>query len=352
MIGHGVFTAAEYETFDKAEALFWQVRCHLHYLTGRAEDRLSFDVQPEMARRLGHDEPHEKRAVEAFMRSYFLAAKDVGDLTRIFCAALEEQNKKARPLLARLIPGFLKPNSDDEDFFVENGRLRAREGLFAAGPANLIRLFQVADDKSVHIHPETLRTVTRSLDLIDDAVRADPAVNRMFLDILSSRHDPERALRLMNESGVLGRFMPEFGRVVALVQFNMYHHYTVDEHLLRAVGNLSRIERGEYKREHPLSSDLIKRVGSREVIYLALLLHDIAKGLHGDHSEVGMGIARAVATRLGLSPACVADVVWLVQHHLTMSDMAQRRDVSDPKTAQDFVRAVQTPERLAPACCC
>ncbi len=346
LIQHGVFTAGEFETFEKAEALFWQVRCHLHYLTNRAEDRLSFDVQPEMAHRLGHDDPQQKHAVEAFMRTYFLAAKDVGDLTRIFCAALEEQNKKSRPLLASLMPGFLKPRSGTEDFFVENGRLRAREGLFEADPANLIRLFHVADAKRVDVHPETLRTVTRSLDLIDDKLRNDREVGSLFLDILSSHNDPERALRLMNESGVLGRFVPEFGRVVALMQFNMYHHYTVDEHLIRAVGNMAAIERGTFKAEHPLSSEIIKRVGSRPALYLAMLLHDIAKGLHGDHSEVGASIARAIAMRLGLSPPEIADVVWLVERHLTMSDMAQRRDISDPKTVQDFVRAVQTPERL------
>ena len=346
LIAHGVFTQAEFETFEGAEAFLWQVRCHLHYLTGRAEDRLSFDVQPEMAARFGASDTSPKRAVEAFMRRYFLAAKDVGDLTRIFCAALEEQNKKARPRLANLVPGFLKLRSGSEDFFVDNGRLRARDGLFQDDPSSLIRLFQIADAKGVDVHPETLRTVTRSLDLIDDALRNDAGVNRMFLDILSSRHDPGRALRRMNEAGVLGRFLPEFGRVVALMQFNMYHHYTVDEHLLYAVGNMASIERGEFKTEHPLSTELVKRVRSREALYLAMLLHDIAKGLHGDHSKVGAVIAEAVAARLGLAPADAADVVWLVEHHLTMSDIAQRRDVSDPKTVQDFVRAVQTPERL------
>jgi [protein-PII] uridylyltransferase len=299
-----------------------------------------------MARRMGHDEPHQKRAVEAFMRSYFLAAKDVGDLTRIFCAALEAENQKPRPVLARLMPGFLKPRSGAEDFFVENGRLRARDGLFQENPANLIRLFHIADEKRVDIHPETLRTVRRSLDLIDDALRHDAAVNRTFLDILASRHDPERALRLMSEAGVLGRFMPEFGRTVALVQFNMYHHYTVDEHLIRAVGNMALIEHGDVKEEHPLATDLIKRIRSREALYLAMLTHDIAKGLHGDHSVVGAAIARTIATRLGLSEPDIADVEWLTLHHLTMSDMAQRRDISDPKTVHDFVQHVQTPERL------
>ena len=346
LVHHGVFTKDEFKTFQKAEAFLWTVRCHLHYLTGRAEERLSFDVQPELAKRLGYTDPNPHRAVERFMRSYFLVAKDVGDLTRIFCAALEEQNRKSHPSLSRLIPGFLKLRSSHDDFFVENGRLAARTGLFRENPLNLIRLFHVADTKRLDVHPNTLRRVTRQLELIDENLRSDPGANRLFLDILCSRRDPERALRRMNEAGVMGRFMPEFGRVVALMQFNMYHHYTVDEHLLVAIGNISRIERGELRQELPLISDLVKRVKSREVLYVATLLHDMAKGLPGDHSDMGAAMADTVCPRFGLSPADTATVSWLVRNHLVMSDAAQKRDVSDPKTVQDFVRVVQTPERL------
>jgi [protein-PII] uridylyltransferase len=346
LVHHGVFTKEEFKTFQKAEAFLWTVRCHLHYLAGRAEERLSFDMQPELAKRLGYTDPNLHRAVERFMRSYFLVAKDVGDLTRIFCAALEEQNRKVRPSLNSLLPGFLKLRTSDDDFYVENGRLAARSDLFRSNPVNLIRLFHVADAKGVDVHPNTLRNVTRQLDLIDDNLRNDPQANRLFLDILSSRRDPERTLRLMNEAGVMGRFLPEFGRVVALMQFNMYHHYTVDEHLLMAVGNVARLERGELRQEHPLASDLIKRVKSREVLYVSLLLHDMAKGLPGDHSDVGAAMAESVCPRLGLSVADTATVSWLVRKHLVMSDAAQKRDVSDPKTVQNFVDVVQTPERL------
>jgi [protein-PII] uridylyltransferase len=346
LVQHGVFTKDEYKTFQKAEAFLWTVRCHLHYLAGRAEERLSFDMQPELAKKLGYSDPNLHRAVERFMRSYFLVAKDVGDLTRIFCAALEEQHKKSHPSLSRLFPGFLKLRAPTDNFFVENGRLAARPSIFREDPTNLIRLFSIADAKGLDIHPATLRNVTRQLDLIDDSLRGNPDANRLFLDTLCSRRDPERALRLMNEAGVMGRFLPEFGRVVALMQFNMYHHYTVDEHLLVAVGNLARIERGELTVELPLVSDLIKRVHSREVLYVSLLLHDMAKGLPGDHSELGAALADSICPRLGLSPSDTATVSWLVREHLTMSDAAQKRDVSDPKTVQNFVGKVQTPERL------
>ncbi|MCH8858092.1 MAG: [protein-PII] uridylyltransferase [Proteobacteria bacterium] len=346
LVHHGVFTKDEYIIFQKAEAFLWDVRCHLHYAAGRAEERLSFDMQPEVAKRLGYSDPNPHRAVERFMRNYFLVAKDVGDLTRIFCAALEEQHRKPTFSLRRFLPSLLKPHAGRDDFFVENGRLQARSGLFREDPVNMIRLFHVSNEKTVDAHPATLRTITRSLHLIDDQVRNDPTANRLFLDILTSRHDPERALRHMNEAGVMGRFMPEFGRVVAQMQFNMYHHYTVDEHLLFAVGHLARIERGELKKKHPLVSELVKRVKSREALYTAVLFHDMAKGLPGDHSEVGAAMVESVCPRLGLSREDTATVSWLVRYHLVMSDAAQKRDISDPKTVQDFVRVVQTPERL------
>src|ERR1700722_7209021 len=347
LVEHGVFTKDEYKTFQKAEAFLWNVRVHLHYLGGRAEERLSFDVQPGLAAALGyHNAEKPGRAVEAFMRACFLTAKDVGDLTRIFCAALEVQHRKQRPSLTRILPGFLKPRSTGDDFYVENGRLTADPAIFRKDPVNILRIFQIADAKQVDIHPDALRTITRSLDLINDKVRENPEANSAFLSTLTSRHDPERALRLMNESGVPGRFIPEFGHAVGLMQFNMYHHYTVDEHLIRAVGNLAAIERGDHKDEVPLCSEVIKRVQSRAVLYCAILLHDVAKGLPGDHSDVGAAIAQSLCPRLGLSANDTAAVAWLVKNHLVMSDTAQRRDVSDPKTVRDFVAMVQSPEML------
>jgi [protein-PII] uridylyltransferase len=346
LVQHNVFTKDEYKMFQEAEAFLWDVRVRLHYLAGRAEEHLSFDVQPGLAAQLGFAGDTTLHVVEEFMRAYFLVAKDVGDLTRIFCAALEAQNKKRRATLARILPGFLKLRGKDDDFFVETGRLNARPGAFKSDPVNFIRIFHVADTKSIDIHPDALRTITRSLDLVDDALRANPVANKLFLEILSSRSDPERALRRMNEAGVFGKFVPEFGRVVALMQFNMYHHYTVDEHLIRAVGNVASIERSEFRDEHPLASDLIKRIKPREVLYCAMLLHDVAKGLPGDHSGVGAAIAESLCPRLGLSAEDTASVAWLVENHLIMSDTAQRRDVGDPKTVRDFVAIVQSPEML------
>ncbi|HSZ74823.1 MAG TPA: [protein-PII] uridylyltransferase, partial [Rhizomicrobium sp.] len=347
LVQHNVFTLDEYKIFQKADMFLWNVRVHLHYHVGRAEERLSFDAQPEIARRMGFtDESNSQRAVERFMREYFLVAKDVGDLTRIFCAALEVQNRKPRRSFARLLPGFLKPRSGEEDFFADNGRLNARANAFTRDPVNMLRIFKLADEKDVGVHPAALRTITRSLDLITDDVRNDPVANRLFLDILSSKRDPEKTLRRLNESGVFGRFVPEFGRVVGLMQFNMYHHFTVDEHLIRAVGNVAAIERGELKTDHPVSTDVIKRIQSRDALYCAILMHDIAKGLPGDHSDVGAAIAESLCKRLGLSAPDIDAVSWLVRNHLVMSDTAQKRDISDPKTVKHFIDQVQSPEML------
>jgi [protein-PII] uridylyltransferase len=347
LVGVGFLNADEFKAFEEAEEFLWLVRCHLHLLAGRAEERLTFDAQVEIANRLGFHDEQGERGVERFMQRYFLTAKTVGDLTRIFCAALESQNKKSWPSFGRMIPGIGRWQTTTDGFYVEQNRVNVESvDVLLNKPINLLRLFHIANQKGVDIHPDALRLVTRNLALIDDCLRADPEANRLFLELLCSRKDPERALRQMNEAGVFGAFLPDFGRIVAKMQFNMYHHYTVDEHLIRAIGHLAKIERGEYKEEHPLANEIIHKVLSREVLYVAVLLHDIAKGREGDHSEVGEVVANAVCPRLGMAAAETETVAWLVRHHLVMSDVAQKRDLSDPKTIRDFIAFVQSPERL------
>jgi [protein-PII] uridylyltransferase len=346
LLQHGVFTPDEHATFQAAEAFLWNVRCQLHNLAGRAEERLSFDLQPEIANRLEYKGGSPRQSVECFMKDYFLVAKDVGDLTRIVCAALEEQNKKAKPDSVRTLPDLFTPLVERGEIYLENGRLNARQDAFTRDPVNLIRVFHVAASRKADIHPNALRTIKRSLDLVTDKLRNEPAANRLFLEILASRHDPERSLRLMNESGVLAGFLPPFAHAVGRMQFNMYHHYTVDEHLIRAVGTLAAIKRGELASDHPLSSELIHRIKRLEVLYCAVFLHDIGKGLPGNHSKAGAEIAQSLCLRWGLSDADAATVSWLVEHHLLMSDTAQRRDISDTETVRRFVREVQSPELL------
>ena len=347
LVDAGVLTAQEYNTFKRAEAFLWDVRCHLHFLAGRAEENLTFDLQPEMARRMGYGDGAEGQGVERFMRNYFLVAKDVGSLTRIICAHLELGQSKGWRSLGRMLPLTGVAIDRGTGFTVQNGRLAIEtEDGFEKNPVRLISLFHLADRKRVDIHPTTLRQVTRSLDLIDDALRANEEANRLFMEVLTSRHDPERTLRQMNEAGVLGRFLPEFGRVVALMQFNMYHHYTVDEHILRVIGNLAAIERGELPEEHPVAHEIVHRIQSRRALYVGALYHDIAKGLPGDHSRNGADLVRSSGPRLGLTPSEIETAAWLVEHHIEMSDYAQKRDVTDARAIDDFSKLVQSRERL------
>jgi [protein-PII] uridylyltransferase len=352
LIERGVFQQDEYELFRRCEDFLWAVRCHMHFVTGRAEERLSFDIQREIAVRLGYTEHPGQQDVERFMKHYFLAAKDVGDLTAILCAELEDSHAKSVPVLsrmmARLRPVKRRTLEDSDDFIVEHNRiLCARADVFERDPVNLIRIFHLAQKHNLAFHPDAMRTITRSLRLIDAGLRENAEANRLFLDILTSHNDPETVLRRMNEAGVLGRFVPAFGKIVAMMQFNMYHHYTVDEHLLRCIGILAEVERGG-SADTPLAAELVRSIDPehRKVLYVALFLHDIAKGRPEDHSIAGARVARRFCPRLGFSHADTETVAWLIEQHLVMSTVAQSRDLSDRKTIENFAAVIQSAERL------
>jgi [protein-PII] uridylyltransferase len=351
LIERGVFDRKEYALFRRCADFLWSVRCHIHFVTGRAEERLSFDIQREIAVRLGYTEHPGMKDVERFMKHYFLVAKDVGDLTAILCAKLEEREAKPAPVLSRMMAKF-RPRGrrtlpETEDFVVDNNRINiAGPEVFNRDPLNLIRIFRLAQKHNLAFHPEAMHCATHSLKLIDADLRRNEQANRLFLEILTSQ-DAEIVLRRMNEAGVLGRFIHAFGRIVAMMQFNMYHHYTVDEHLLRCIGVLAEIERGDNE-EFGIANDLVKKIQpqNRAVLYVTLFLHDIAKGRSEDHSIAGARIARRICPRLGFSPAETDLTAWLIEQHLVMSTIAQSRDLSDRKTIEKFAAVVQSLERL------
>jgi [protein-PII] uridylyltransferase len=347
----GAFTHEELTRFQKCENFLWAVRCHLHFIAGRGEDRLSFDRQTELAGRLGYQSHAGLKNVERFMKHYFLIAKEVGDLTRIFCASLEARQVKDVPVLSRVMGRFKSKTPvkvpENRNFRFESGRLAlANSTVFRDDPVNLLRLFSVASTYGAEIHPDALKTVRQSLSLITKELCNNPEANALFLDMLVNSDSSDTLLRMMNEAGVLGRFIPEFGKVVAMMQFNMYHHYTVDEHLIRAVGILAAIEKGQLSEDHPLSAEIFPTLKSRRSLYVATLLHDIAKGRTEDHSIAGERIARALGPRFGLTTEETETAAWLVRHHLLMSETAQMRDLNDFKTILDFTAIVQSPERL------
>jgi [protein-PII] uridylyltransferase len=340
----GLLSPEELHQFERAERFLWAVRCHLHIVAGRAEERLTFDYQREIAERMRYADRAGSAPVERFMRHYFLHAKTVGDLTGVFLAHLDE--KFAKKGLRFGLPALRRRPRKLEGFVLDRGRLALpADDFFRADPLRLIAIFALADRYGLEIHPLAMRAANRDAKLVDE-VREDPAANSMFLEILTSPRDPEMVLRWMNEAGVFGRFVPDFGRVVAKMQFDMYHHFTVDEHSIRAIGLLARIENGTLKDEHPLSHALFKSIASRRALYVAVLLHDIAKGRGGDHSALGADVARSLCPRFGLSEAETETVAWLVRWHLLMSATAFKRDIADPKTLQDFVERVKSLERL------
>ncbi|RWR31423.1 [protein-PII] uridylyltransferase [Sinirhodobacter populi] len=339
----GVFTREEYDRFRSAEDYLWAVRCHLHLIAGRAVDQLTFDMQVEVARRMGYADSAGRRAVEVFMQDYFRHATVVGEVTRIFLTSLESRHVKRAPLvrmLRRRKP--LKP-----PFVDDNGRINISDTkAFLADPLNMLRIFEEALRTGLLIHPDAMRILSAHLDIIDDEMRNNREAARIFLGLLLKHGNPERPLRRMNELGILSAFIPEFEPIVAMMQFNMYHSYTVDEHTLQVISTAAQLERGELTEELPLTSKILSAGVNRKVLYVTLLLHDIGKGRPEDHSILGAQIARKVCPRLGLTAEETETVEWLIRHHLQMSDVAQKRDLSDPATIREFAKQMKTRKRL------
>ncbi len=344
LVAKDVLRQEELKRFVAAEDFLWAVRGHLHLLAGRPVEQLSFDMQVEVADRMGYVDKGGRRAVEHFMQDYFRHATSVGDLTRILLTKLEAIHAKAEPLLERI---FRRRPRVKAGYSVTHNRLDVPdEKTFLADPVNLLRIFEEGLRTGMLIHPDAMRMITANLHLIDEKLRADKEAQRIFLGLLLKHGNPERALRRMNELGVLSAFIPEFEPIVAMMQFNMYHSYTVDEHTIQVISNFAEIEREELQEELPLSSEILKTGINRKILMVAMLLHDIGKGRDIDHSVLGAQIARKVAPALGLNKSESETVEWLVRYHLLMSDMAQKRDIADPRTVRDFAKAVKTFERL------
>ncbi|MEM9716252.1 MAG: [protein-PII] uridylyltransferase [Pseudomonadota bacterium] len=350
MVHEGYFTNDEKSAFEEAETFLWTVRCHLHLNAGRALEKLSFDQQVEIADRLGYQATEARAAVERFMQDFFRHTTTVGDLTRILLTKLEATHVKAKPTIQDRFRSFFAVRSKDvapSGYRIEDGRLNISDpDAFLGDPVNIMRLFEEALKSKVLLHPDAMRIVSANLDLITEDLRANPEAQDIFLRTMLDYGNPERAMRRMNELGVLGKFIPEFERIIAMMQFNYYHHYTVDEHTIQCLKQLARIENGERSKRFPIVSDILKRGVNRRVLYVALLLHDIGKGLPQPHEIVGAEMAAEIAPRLGLDQSETDLVVWLVRHHLDMSDTAQKRDLSDPKTITDFAKFVQSVQRL------
>ena len=345
--GAGILTPTEARLARRSWSWLWTLRFHLHYVAGRAEDRLTFDLQPVIGARMGYARRDRQDGVERFMRHYFLTAREVTRLTQVMEPAL---------IRAALGPPATAGKTDaallDAGFILADGKLLAAKGHeFDREPIQMLRILQVARDRDLQLHPLALRALIRHERRAQD-LRGNAEAAGVFLDLLCGRDaehnraDGAKWLSIMNETGLLGRFLPDWARTVGQMQFDTYHVFTVDEHTIEAVRVLNALERGELAQIAPVASGLVDHLQSRRALYMAMLLHDIAKGRGGDHSELGAEVALQVCPALGLSAEETEMVSWLVLHHLLLSQTAFKRDIDDPKTIIDLVETIQSPDRL------
>ncbi|MDZ7749519.1 MAG: [protein-PII] uridylyltransferase [Halofilum sp. (in: g-proteobacteria)] len=337
LVDHGFLTGAEHERLGAGQELLWRIRWRLHRLTGRSEDRLLFDYQRELAGAFGETDPNPNRAVESFMQRYYRTVMELQRLNEILLQFFREAilEPAETPVVRRITPHF---RARGETLEV------AGPDTFRRHPAAILEMFLLlARHPEVRgIRAETLRRLRDDLDVIDDDVRADPEVHRLFLELLRQPRRVARQLARMNRYGVLGAYLPAFDRIVGRMQYDLFHTYTVDEHTLRVIGNLRRFRLAEDPDEPRLACELMGQVAEPEILYLAALFHDIAKGRDGDHSELGAQEAEAFCHGHGLSSVQSGLVSWLVRHHLLLSMTAQRRDLSDPAVIHEFARAVSS----------
>ena len=330
---HGFLSAAELRRLKQAQAFLWKVRFGLHIVTGRREDRLLFDHQIRLAKMFGYEDASYTLAVEQFMQRYYRTVMDVSLLNelllQVFREAILTESEPPRPLNTR--------------FQVRNGSLEAiSEDVFARTPAALLEIFALLQQNPEikGLRSATMRAVARNLWLVDEEFRQNPRHHRLFLEILRSPVGVTHELRRMNTYGVLGRYIPAFGRIVGRMQYDLFHAYTVDAHILFVVSNLRRFAIPRYDHELPEASRIMQQLPRAEIAYLAALFHDIAKGRGGDHSELGGVDAEAFCLEQGLSPYDARLVAWLVRSHLELSVTAQKQDIGDPEVINAFARRV------------
>ena len=344
----GLFDEHAAKRFERAADFLWRARIHLHFSTGRAHETLSFDKQTILARKMGHASGEIEEAVEKFMREYFTNAREVGALTRIACAKLEAENAIKLPLGLDTVLGQSRRGLKDTAFHLNHGRLDFRDDMqLREDPSLIMKLFEVAGRKNLDIHPDAIQSINFRRNLIDNEFRRDPGISKIFQSLLLNAKAPYATLKVMNESGVLGRYLLEFGGIVARTQFNMHHAYTVDEHTLRLVNYFHDLLSGTLKDENPVATEVASQLtkDQRLTLYLTCLLHDTGKG-QGDQCIEGAQLTRRACRRLGVAQEIIDTAAWLVRRHLDLSETAQRRDISDPDTIETFGKLMGSQERL------
>ncbi|MEX1081673.1 MAG: [protein-PII] uridylyltransferase [Halofilum sp. (in: g-proteobacteria)] len=337
LVDHEFLTADEYERLAAGQELLWRIRWRLHRLTGRSENRLLFDHQRDLAGAFGETDPNPNRAVEAFMQRYYRALMELQRLNEILLQFFRE---------AILEPPAEQAVQPFGDHFLLRGDTLEAVGpeTFRQAPHAIFEMFVLLARHSEiqGVRAQTLRQLRDNLSVVDDETRADPRTRQNFLELLRQRRHVARQLFRMNRYGVLGAYLPAFDQIVGRMQYDLFHAYTVDEHTLRVIRHLRHFREGDDPEEPALCRELMGRIGQPELLYVAALFHDIAKGREGDHSELGAEDADVFCRVHGLSSMQSGLVMWLVRNHLVMSMTAQRRDLSDPSVIHEFARTVSS----------
>ncbi|MDJ0711682.1 MAG: [protein-PII] uridylyltransferase [Woeseiaceae bacterium] len=340
LVDHNFLTPGQVQRLEDGQAFLWRIRFALHVLTGRREDRLLFDHQKKLAEMLGYEDATYTLAVEQLMQRYYRTVMDLSRLNEMLLQLFEEAilmdpNAPAEPL--------------NERFQVKNGFLQTvHDQVFKNEPSALLELFLLLQQNPEirGVSAFTVGLIKRNLHLIDDEFRQNPRNHRLFLAILRAPEGVTHELRRMNLYGVLGLYIPAFGRIVGRMQYDLFHQYTVDEHTLFVVSNLRRFALPRFDHEFPHCSQIMQRLEKPEIAYLSGLFHDIAKGRGGDHSELGAVDAEAFCLEHGLTQYEAGIVAWLVRQHLALSMTAQKKDIHDPDVINEFAMLVGDPLHL------
>ena len=340
LVDHRFLTPGQLKRLEEGQTFLWRIRFGLHILTGRREDRLLFDHQIKLAHLLGYEDASYTLAVEQFMQRYYRTVMNLSRLNEMLLQLFEE---------AILMDPDAQPEPLDDCFQIKNGFLQTvHDRVFKEDPSALLEVFlalqQNPEIRGVSAY--TVSLIRRNLHLIDDEFRQNPRNHRLFLSILRAQEGVTHELRRMNLYGVLGLYIPAFGRIVGRMQYDLFHAYTVDEHTLFVVSNLRRFALSRFDNEFPQCSQIMQSLEKPEIAYLSGLFHDIAKGRGGDHSELGAVDARAFCLEHGLSKYEAGIVAWLVKHHLILSTTAQKKDIGDPDVINEFATIVGDPLHL------
>ncbi|NOT13654.1 MAG: [protein-PII] uridylyltransferase [Methylococcaceae bacterium] len=344
LVKYGFLPESEYVELIAALDVLWRIRYALHLLTNRCEDRLIFDYQRDLAQQFGFGAENQSynEDVEQFMQFYFKTVLGLERLNEMLLQLFRE----------RCVPEEITrpPTRLNDKFTIINGYLEViSESVFIEQPETLLEIFLVLQQNSAikGVRATTIRLIRKNLSLIDDAFRANKIVNRLFIEIFRQSRGLTHQLRRMNRYGILAAYLPGFANIVARMQYDLFHIYTVDEHTLFVIRNLRRFSLDMHNDELPFCNDIFLLIAKPEILYLAALFHDIAKGKNGDHSSIGEEMARNFCSQHDLSAHDTKLITWLVRHHLIMSMTAQRKDISDPEVIHEFAQKVGSVEYLS-----